>query len=251
MDFNILLIFFTAILCEIIDSGFGMMYGTILSPFLLMMGVEPALAIPSILLSQALGGAMASFRHVGFENIDLTVHSNERQIVTVIFTLGILAVIIGALLAVEIPKSILQLYIGILVTVMGFVVIINKQFEFSWNKVYIVGFLSSFNKSFSGGGFGPLVSTGLIISGKDAKNSVAITDMAEVPICIVGFVSWAIFSKHTLDYKFIAVLCVAAVIGAYIGPYILSKITSKTLAKQVIGALALLLGIACIFGAKI
>lgn len=252
MDFNILLIIFlVTIVCELIDSGFGMMYGTILSPFLIMIGVEPAQAIPSILLSQALGGAIATVRHAGFKNIDVNINSNEIKIVSLIFGMGIVAVLAGVFLAVKIPKQYLTMYIGILVTIMGALVLLNKQFDFSWKRVYFIGFLSSFNKALSGGGFGPLVSTGLIVSGNPAKNSVAITDMAEVPICIGAFITWAVMSSYQLNYYFVALLCVGSMIGAYIGPYILSKIPSNLLAKRIIGGLALVLGIACIFGAKI
>lgn len=252
MELNILIfIFIVTIICELIDSGFGMMYGTILSPFLILMGVDPAQAIPSILLSQAMGGAIATVRHAKYKNIDININSHEIRIVSLIFTMGILAVISGVFIAVKVPKHFLTMYIGILVTIMGCIVLLKKKFIFGWKKIYFIGFLSSFNKALSGGGFGPVVSTGLILSGNQARNSVAITDMAEVPICIGAFIVWAVISPYNLNYHFVSLLCVGSIIGAYIGPYILSKISSNEVAKQIIGGMAFLLGISCIFGAKI
>ncbi len=40
-----------ALICEIIDSSLGMLYGTILSPILIIAGFDPPVVIPSILFS--------------------------------------------------------------------------------------------------------------------------------------------------------------------------------------------------------
>ena len=48
-----------AFVCEYIDSAIGMGYGTILSPLLIIMGFDPLVAVPAILLSQAFGGLSA------------------------------------------------------------------------------------------------------------------------------------------------------------------------------------------------
>ncbi|MCK4232918.1 hypothetical protein KAX75_00695, partial [candidate division WOR-3 bacterium] len=52
-----------AFCCEYIDSSLGMGYGTILSPVLIIMGFDPLIVVPSILLSQAVGGFTASIFH--------------------------------------------------------------------------------------------------------------------------------------------------------------------------------------------
>lgn len=249
--FLLISIFLISIFCEFIDSSLGMMYGTILSPVLIILGFPIENVVPAILISQTLGGLMASFRHNHFGNINIRDKDNsELKIALTIFLFGILAVIFGVFISINISKDIIRTYIGVLVFIMSLIVLINKKFKFSWKKIYFIGILSSFNKAISGGGFGPLVSTGLIVSGKESRSSVGITDLAEVPICLSAFVAWLVMNNSNMNLTLITILCIGSLIGAFFGPKLTSKVDSKKL-KIVVGILGVLLGIFCIFGAKI
>jgi len=68
--------------------------------------------------------------------------------------------IIAVFIAINIPKT----YIRILVVFMGAVLLLNKTFTFSWQKMMAVGIFSAFNKALSGVGFGPVVTGCQIIS---------------------------------------------------------------------------------------
>ena len=56
-----LLIFALCFVCELIDSGIGMGYGTILTPTLLLLGYDAQDIVPTILLSELLSGFTAAF----------------------------------------------------------------------------------------------------------------------------------------------------------------------------------------------
>ncbi len=45
-----------ALICKLINSSLGILYGTILSPILIIVSFNPLLVIFSILFSQAIGG---------------------------------------------------------------------------------------------------------------------------------------------------------------------------------------------------
>lgn len=245
----LLIIFLLAIFCEYIDSSLGMMYGTILSPALILLGLPVIEIVPAILISQSIGGLIATFRHHHFGNIKLK-DTDDFKIAMTIFLFGFIAVIIGVFVSVNIPKDIIRIYIGILVLIMSSIVLINRKFNFNWKKIYLVGIISSFNKALSGGGFGPLVSTGLIVSGKESKSSIGITDMAEVPICLAAFIAWFFINPSPINIGLIISLCFGAVIGSFIGPYFTYKLKENKI-KKIVGVLGILLGILCIFGAKI
>jgi hypothetical protein len=55
-----------------------------------------------------------------------------------------------------------------------------------------VGVLSAFNKGVAGGGFGPVVTGGQILSGQDQRSAVGITTLAEPPICLAGFLAYVV-----------------------------------------------------------
>jgi len=68
----ILILIASSLIMEMIDSSIGMMFGTLLTPILILVGYNPVHVIPAILLSQALGGFIASIRHHKLKNADFT-----------------------------------------------------------------------------------------------------------------------------------------------------------------------------------
>lgn len=238
----IILLIIGAIICEFIDSYLGMMYGTILTPVLLIAGFNPLIIVPSILISQACGGFIASFRHHRFKNARFEVGSKDFKIASIIVGLGILAVIFGVFVGINIPKLWLQTYIGVLCVVMGSIALRNRIFKFSWKRIAGIGIISSFNKALSGGGFGPIVASGQVISGREGKEAIGTTDFAEAPICLIAFIFWVLLNGMP-NLTFILPLTGGAIIGGFFGPLALSKFKSRTKLKLIIGILVVGLGI--------
>ena len=92
------------VFCEYIDSSLGMGYGTILSPILIILGFNPIVAVPAVLLSQACGGFAASVFHHQLKNVSFHPDLKYFKIVFIISGFGIFATIIAALIAINIPK---------------------------------------------------------------------------------------------------------------------------------------------------
>ena len=62
MEFTLtiaIFIFLGAVICELIDAALGMLYGTILSPVLIIAGFNPILVVPAILFS---GASVSTYR---------------------------------------------------------------------------------------------------------------------------------------------------------------------------------------------
>lgn len=230
-----------AFACELIDSSLGMMYGTILAPVLIIIGFEPLLVVPSILISQAIGGFVAASFHHQLGNVYFSRTSVDSKAVGIITLFGIVGVAAALSLALNIPSWAVTAYIGVLVLAMGAIILSKRQFSFSWKKLSVVGFISSFNKAMSGGGFGPVVSTGQIISGVNSKNAVGITTLSEAPICIAAFIGYMLFHPG-FTWNMAIALIVGAGIAATLGPRITSRFRSPRL-RTAIGILALVLGV--------
>lgn len=230
-----------AFVCELIDSSLGMMYGTILSPVLIIAGFDPLLVVPSILLSQAIGGFTAAVFHHRLGNVYFSRKSIDSKSVFIITIFGIVGVAIALFLALNIPPWAIKTYIGVLVLVMGTIILLKRKFSFSWKRLAVVGLISSFNKAMSGGGFGPVVATGQIISGLDSKNAVGITTLSEAPICIVAFIGYLLFHPG-FTWNMAIALTIGAGIAAMLGPRITSRFSSSRL-RTAVGILALVLGV--------
>ena len=260
-----LLIFIMAFICEFIDSSMGMGYGTILTPTLLIMGFDPLLVVPSILLSQAFGGFSASVFHHQFRNATFSRKSDDFKAFLYISGFGIIATIFAALISINLPKAVLNSYIGLLVLAMGFIVLRNFTFKFSWKKMIGIGVISAFNKGLSGGGFGPVVTGGQIISGQNHRNAVGITTLAEAPICMIGFFTYIIgkavielngqlmqmpfaeFTKHLFEPKMFSwELLLALLLGSiFVAPFgaFTTRIINQKYLNYIIGIIITVLGI--------
>ncbi len=236
----ILLIVILSIIMEIIDSSLGMMYGTLLSPLLLMFGFSPQLVVPAILLSQATGGIAGTIFHHKYKNADFYGLTHHMKIVLAVVSSGIIAVMMGVFFASSIPEEMLKIYIGSIAVSMGILCLLKFRYAFKWWKITAVGFLASFNKSATGGGFGPLSSTGKILSGIDSKVSVATTTFAEVPLCIIGFITYVLlrgFPEPSLPLTLMA----GAIVGGMVGPVICTKINEIKM-RRIVGVLAIVSG---------
>lgn len=259
-----LLVIAAAAFCELLDCSVGMGYGTILSPLLLIAGFEPLAVIPAVLLSQAFGGLSASIFHHQYNNVDFSWNSKDLRLFLLIGGLGVLAVIFAALTSINVPKLALKSYIGALVMVMGVVILLRPAFRYSWQRMVGIGILSAFNKGLSGGGFGPVVTGGLILSGQEHKTAIGITTLAEAPICICGFLAYVIgkaamsvdgpvfeaplsvfvetmFMPKVFQWELILALTIGSLGATPFGPLI-TRITQRQVMRYVVGSLIALLG---------
>jgi len=237
----VLALIIMAFIMEIIDSSLGMMYGTLLSPILVGYGFSPLIVVPAILVSQAAGGIGGTISHHKFENANFRGMTKDTKIVLAMVMPGLFVVLLGVFAAVSLPKLWVTTYIGVLVVVMSVLCLSPIKYKFAWWKQYAVGILAAFNKALTGGGFGPVTSTGGIIGGLESKVSIATTTYAEVFICLSAFVAY-IFLYGSVNMVFVSSLCIGAIIGGLIGPYISSRISHKLL-RILVGILGIVSGI--------
>jgi uncharacterized membrane protein YfcA len=212
-----------------------------------LFGYPIAEVIPTVLLSQAIGGVVGSIFHHKCGNIDIK-DRRSKIIISVIGGFGVIATIIGVVVAVKIPAFYVKSYIAILIIAVGLALIHENNFIFKWWKIAILGILASFNKGISGGGFGPLVTGGQIISGNGSKQSISCTTASEVPICLIGFLTFILVNKCP-DFKLLIPICIGAAIGGLFGPYF-TKVSSDMVLKKIIGLIILAEGIVILMTLK-
>ena len=231
-----------AFISEYLDSGLGMGYGTALAPILIIMGYHPLKVVPAILISQLATDIAACVLHHKCNNVDLKINSGDFKIASVLGLVSSAGVIISVIIALKIPQWLLTLYIGLLVLSMGILILVtvNKPMRLSWRKIMGISFLAAFNKGISGGGYGPLVMGGQILSGVQAKNAIGITAFAEAITCLVGFILYILMGK-AIDWKLIGILLVGAVPAVPFAALTVKAVPSHRL-KKFVGLLITVLG---------
>jgi len=263
----IVVIILLAFVCEYMDSTLGMGYGTTLTPVLMLFGFAPMQIVPAVLLSELVSGLLAGFLHHRHGNVNFKPATADIfKIANMLSPLGyidsfkktvplhlkvalllalcsIVGTVAAVFVAVSIPKFWLKLYIGGLVLAMGVVILacMNKQFKFSWRKISMLGLVASFNKGMSGGGYGPVVTGGQILSGVEGKSAVGITSLAEGLTCFVGVIMYMIVAKSLFNWKLAVWIITGAVLSVPLSVISVKKISTKQL-KLAIAILTIVLG---------
>ncbi len=187
--------------------------------------------VPAILVSELLTGAVASYGHskagnVGFDfsrdsenrivkrlgKLGYLPKSRDSKVAMVLAACSIFGSLFAVYIAINLPKMLLRLFIGFIVLAMGLLIIAKHKggLKFSWKRMIGLGVVASFNKGISGGGYGPLVTSGQILSGIKSKSSVAITSFSESFTCLVAILAYLIVSSTIIDWSITPFLVVGA-----------------------------------------
>ncbi len=250
-----------AFVCEYVDSSLGMGYGTILTPLLLLSGFGPLQVVPAILFSEFVTGVLAAIFHQRFGNVSFDFSKDEKivsskyrflgylprsqdaKVSYVLTVLGTLGVVSAVFFSLNVPKIVLKLYIGFMIFFIGAYIIfkVNRPSRFNWKSFSFIAVLSGFNKGVSGGGYGPLVTGGQVVTGRGAKNSVGSTSLAEGIICLVGFILYLLF-KGNIEWKLALPLVIGAVLSTPLSALTVKKIQERKM-KLIIGLATIGLGL--------
>ena len=237
-----LLIFALCFVCELIDSGLGMGYGTILTPTLLLLGYDARDIVPTILLSELLSGFTAAFFHNEIRNVQLGLHGKDFWPAVILAAGSVAGVSVGVVVALNLPKGSLNLGVGIIILASGFFVLLHSRRHVKYQrwKIVLLSIVASFNKAVSGGGYGPLVTSGQVLSGVSGKASVGITSFAEAFTCLLAVTLFLAQGEHLNVILFVP-MCAGALLSVPFSVFIISM-TREDLLKTIIGVVTMLMG---------
>jgi uncharacterized membrane protein YfcA len=242
MEEKLILLMPLAFACEFIDSSLGMGYGTSLTPILLLFGFSPLQVVPAVLFSEFVTGLSAAFFHHSLRNVNFNPHSRDTKVAAVLSGFAVIGTIISVVIAIKLPPNVLKIWIGGIVIAMGVAILVcrNRAPRFSWGRISVLGSVASFNKGMSGGGYGPLVMGGQILSGIGVKNAVGITSISESVTCLVGIIMYFAL-KDGVDWVLAPWLMAGAVLSVPFAAHTLKRISEQK-AKAIVAVIILVLG---------
>ena len=236
----ILLIILLAFLFESMDSMAGMGFGTALSPLLFLLGYTPLQIVPVILISEAITGITDTIFDHEFKNVHYSFRplNDTTKIALIMAFFGCLAILTSILLSyytIKFPDIVIKIYVAILVIFMGisgFIRIKLRKIESSkTHPKMLIGFsaLAGFNKGIGGGGYGPVITMGLIFSGVYEKSATAIVSFAESIVSIVGILTFFLisFAGVEVDLFLLPSLFTGGFFAALCAPYLVRVIPNK------------------------
>jgi uncharacterized protein len=236
---NWTIIWWVVLLCaifEYMDSAGGMGYGTALTPLLLMSGFDPKQVVPLIMITEMVTGLVAGLVHGEFENVEwkLRPMNETTKLVILVAITGMLA----SSLSVTAVYKILQLhkfwvkfYVTVLLIVMGVCSVLTAKtyVKYRPNLMWIFAFVGGFNKGVGGGGYGPVITVGGLLSGVPVKSMVAVTSLAEGLTCLAAVITWFVLlsTGTVVDYLLLPSFVIGTILAAVGAPYTTRVIPEK------------------------
>ena len=215
---------------EFMDASAGMGFGTALSPLLMVAGFTPIQVVPPIMIEQATCGLIGTFLHKEFKNVEwrLNPMSETIKLWLLIAGLGCAAVLISitAIYSIfAVHKVWIKLYVLLLLLAMGVIAIwqgmSRKERRYRPRLMTLFGFLAGFNKGIGGGGYGPVVTVGGVLSGVPVKSQLAVTAISEGTVSTFAVIVWFanLGGGKQLDFILLPSMMIAAIGSGILAPF--------------------------------
>lgn len=241
---SVLALFMAALCCEFVDSSLGMGYGTTLTPLLLLVGFEPLQIVPCVLLSEFVTGMTAAVMHHRDGNIDFFGNRQARVTAMLLSVLSIVGTVAAVTLALSIPQFWLKGIIAVIILSVGIATLatVRRRLRYRRGHIVVLGAVAAFNKGLSGGGYGPLVTAGQVVSGMSPKHAVAITSLSESLTCLVGLVAYAIMMPGHIEWTLAGPLTLGAMLSVPMATLTVKRLP-ESLMRASVGVVTCLLGV--------
>ncbi len=229
--------------CEMADSTLGMGYGTTLTPILLLAGIEPLLLVPTILVSELVSGFSAGFFHAEAGNILLKRGSIHLRAAVILSACSLVGVYAGVELALAVPQRMLVGMISIIILAAGIYILVRsvKEPVYRTWKIVLLGITASFNKALSGGGYGPLMTSGQVLSGVPGRSAVGITSLAEGFTCLAA-ASLFLLKGRQLELDLLIPVLTGALLSVPVSAQLVRRLAEATM-KRIIALVTIGLGL--------
>lgn len=172
-----------AFLCGSLGLGFG----ALLMPALILLGIEPRVAVASSLIAQLVTVPMGGASHASFGHV-------RARIVAPLLGSGFLGTFAGAQFSISIGEFLLAILIAVSTIVMGILVLTRGVLEVGagrrderavrWHALVVIGLVAGFAASAFGTGWGPVGVSLLLLAGIAPKLAVGSSVTARAPIAL-------------------------------------------------------------------
>ncbi len=237
-----------ALFFEFMDASAGMGFGTAVTPVLLILGFAPLQIVPVVMIQQGAAGLVGAFLHREFQNVEWRLRPMSETVrLWLIISLSGAAAVAISITAVykvfQIADVWIELYAALLLLGMGVVTLFQARRERDYRPLRMIGFatLAGVNKGIGGGGYGPVVTLGGIMSGVPVKSMLAVTALTEGTVSTVAIAVWLLVSTAgvTIDFVLLPTMMLATMIAAVAAPYF-TRVFPERLWRFVVPTYALL-----------
>ncbi len=238
LDWSIILPFIAiGFAAQIVDGALGMAFGVVNSTLMVtVMGTPPALASASVHAVETFTTAASGISHVANRNVDWRLF--RRLVIP-----GMVGAVLGATLLSSVDASVARPLVMAYLAGIGVYLLLRAlrgRTEPREPRVIApLGLVGGFLDAAGGGGWGPVVTSNLLVQGSTPRHTIGTVNTAEffltLTASIAFFVSlgWAAFTLQTVG------LLIGGLVAAPLGGVLAKRIAPRPLMAMV-GTLLLL-----------
>jgi uncharacterized membrane protein YfcA len=210
---------------QLIDGALGMAFGLISSTLLITLGVPPAAASAGVHTAETFTTAVSGISHVAHRNVDWLRFFR-------IAIPGVIGGVVGAYLlaylhtevSTEFAKPFVLTYLTALGAYLLYRGVMHKHTERQPKIVSPLGLFGGFLDASGGGGWGPIVTSNLLVQGSNPRKTIGTVNTAEffltvtISATFIATLGWAAFTVATLG------LLIGGVAAAPFGAWIAKRV---------------------------
>ena len=222
--------FLVGFVAQLIDGALGMAFGVIANTLLISLGVPPAAASAGVHMIKNFTGAASGISHVFHRNVDWRLFAR-------ILVPGLIGGVAGAwlltLISAETARPIVLGYLSLIGLFLLWRGAMHRHVEREPKIVEPLGLVGGFLDAAGGGGWGPVVTSNLLVQGANPRKVIGTVNTAEFFLALGISATFAATIGLEAFTAATAGLLVGGVIAAPLGALIAKRIQTDLLLTMV------------------
>ena len=211
---------------QMIDGSLGMAYGVSCNTFLLALGFSPAVGSASVHAAEVITTGISGMAHQKLGNV-------RKDLFLRLLIPGVLGGGIGAYALTQFDGSVIKPYISAYLLIMGIIIIVkglrkqvaHREIKRGIEPLALAGGLLD---ALGGGGWGPVVTTTLVASGNQPRQTIGSVNASEFFVTLTESVVF-ILTIGLTHWSIILGLLVGGVIAAPLGALVARRLPVRAL----------------------
>lgn len=211
---------------QLVDGALGMAYGTISSTLLVGLGVPPAVASAGVHTAETFTTGISAVSHVAHRNVDW-------RLFTRIVVPGIIGGVLGAYVLSNVAAEVARPF------VLGYLLLLGLYlFWRGWTHRHVIrapkivaplGLAGGFLDAAGGGGWGPVVTSNLMVQGAEPRFTIGTVSTAEffltttISLTFLITLGWEAFTTAIIG------LLIGGIVAAPLGAIVAKRVEADKL----------------------
>jgi len=221
-------------LAQFVDGTLGMGYGVFSASLLVSIGLYPVVASASVHMAQVFTTLLSGVSHFKLGNV-------KRDLVLSLAIPGAIGGVAGAYFLASVPGKAITPFVAAILLLMGLLILyralVQKKSISSENnghsrvKLTLLGLVAGFIDAIGGGGWGPIATPSLILSGnEEPRQVVGSINLVEFFVTLAETLTFLItVGPEAFRWDIVVALLIGGAIAAPVAAFLCKKLPQKAL----------------------